>query len=289
MNPNLPIKLNIVLRTCDRVSVSNIEDRFLDKQDIIDRCLRSLYRSLENYKYYFGTGDLTQDIHLHIIDDASSKETQQIIKDLRHQYHDFHGIPTSLDFLDPRDQSDLTNKQKSRFSVGVQYEYIRKLPRDEMIYVAEDDYLYYEDSIFRMMEMWRWQSKYNPGVTVGVFPQDFTQMYFHPDHPHNSTYISPCYVLWGPDRYWRTTWFTHESFMVPVSLIHDNWDQFQTLMEIGFVEGRWEGNTLSPVWSKPNVQMLMPLDTLAFHLGSKQDISYHTRKKWEELWKLNNG
>lgn len=257
-------KLNVILRTCDRVSIQT--DRIFPKDQIIQRCLRSLVDSLRLSGHEWS---------LHVIDDCSSEDTRTAIQLIAPE--------ASFNLLPERDQSDLSGIQKSRYSVGVAYDYIDTLPHDELIYIVEDDYLHYPHAIANMIQAYVWFTVINPTVTIGIFPQDFNQMYFHPDHVCNHCYPGPCTVLPGPDRYWRTTWYTHESFMVPNSLIQANREHFQNLLRIGFEEGWWEGNTISSVWMQSTVEMLMPLGTLAVHLGAPRDISFYCND-WQQLW-----
>jgi hypothetical protein len=191
------------------------------------------------------------------------------------------GMEESVD----ADDHSTSAKQKSRYSVKVQYEYIKNLPDEDLVYLVEDDYLHYPDSIFKMIESWEYFSQLFPRNIIGLFPQDFNQMYYHPQNMFNSTYVDKCVVLPGPDRYYRTTWFTHESFMVPVSLIKKYSEEFDKLDKIGTEQGAWEGNTISNVWQKSEVIMLMPLGTLAIHLGCQKDISFFV-KDWQELFNM---
>ena len=149
------------------------------------------------------------DYSLHIIDDDSTKETRDIITNIASN--------ASFDFLSKRDDSHLNGKQKSRYSVKVAYDYIYNLPTNELVYIVEDDYLHYTDSIFKMIEAYQYFTNYVP-KNIGIFPQDFNQLYPHSQNKFNETYVKPCFVLPGPDRYYRTTWFTHESFMVRCDL-----------------------------------------------------------------------
>jgi hypothetical protein len=259
--------INVVLRTCDRVSLA--DDRIIPKDKCIIYCLRSLVKSLKNYGSYT----------IHVIDDNSSKETRdEIIK--------LVGIE-NVNLLDHRDESHLNNKQKSRFSVKIAYDYIKTLPEDELVYVVEDDYLHYNDSIEKMIEAWHFLSNIDNSVNIGIFPQDFTQLYLHPSNPHNSTYVQPCYIVAGPDRYYRTTWFTHESFMIRKSIITKYQEHFDELLEIGYVDGKWEGDSISKVWSKSDVLMFMPMKTLAYHVSKKEDLSFYCND-FEKLLKENS-
>lgn len=261
-------RINVVLRTCDRVSLCS--DRIVPKDQCVIRCLKSLIDSLDSYGNYI----------IHIVDDNSSIETREAI-------HQLVGKKGSINFLEPRDQKDLNAKQKSRYSVKVAYDYVLTLPDDELVYIVEDDYLHYPDSINKMIEAWEYFTVISNGnIDIGIFPQDFVELYFHPRNDHNSTYVKPCFVLPGPDRYYRTTWFTHESFMVRVGLIKKHIEEFEKLLLIGNDENMWEGLSLSNVWTRPDVKMLMPLGTLAIHVSKHSDISFFC-KDFDRLWQEN--
>lgn len=260
-------KLNVVLRTCDRVSLA--ADRIVPKDQCIYRCLKSLVDSLSQQSHAWS---------LHIVDDASSAETQAIIQKIAPQ--------ATFDFLPEREQSNLNGKQKSRHSVRVAYDYIYTLPADELVYIVEDDYLHYPDSIENMISAWEFFTRIMPTTTVGIFPQDFPELYPHERNLFNDTYVRQCLVIPGPDRYYRTTWFTHESFMVPVSLIWQHREHFEKLMDIGTVEGAWEGTSLSNVWQRRDVSMLMPMRTLALHVSKQSDLPFFNTD-FETLWNNN--
>lgn len=260
-------KLNVVLRTCDRVSLAT--DRIVPKDQCIYRCLKSLVDSLSRQNNPWT---------LHIIDDASSVETQNMIQHIATQ--------ATFDFLPERDQSELNSKQKSRFSVQVAYDYIYSLPSDELVYIVEDDYLHYPDSIEKMIEAWEYFSQIIPNGTVGIFPQDFPELYPHHRNLFNDTYVRQCWIIPGPDRYYRTTWFTHETFMVPVNLIWKYKEYFAKLMDIGTIEGAWEGTSLSLAWQQPDVAMLMPMRTLALHVSKQNDLPFFNTD-FETLWNNN--
>lgn len=257
------MKLNVILRTCDKKSIQG--DRVVPKDECVYVCVKSLIESLKNSKINY---------NLIIIDDNSTTETKNKLKKI--------AANATFNFLEPRDESHLNPKQKSRYSVKIQYDYIYSLPDEDLVYLVEDDYLHYPDSVFKLVESWEYFSLLFRKNVVGIFPQDFNQMYYHPQNMFNSTYIDKCMVFPGPDRYYRTTWFTHESFMVPVNLIKKYKNEFDKLNTIGTIDGAWEGNTLSNVWQKSEVLMLMPLKTLAIHLGCHKDISFFT--DWKEIY-----
>lgn len=262
-------KLNVVLRTCDRVSLAS--DRIVPKNQCVVRCLNSLVQSLRNAPGLEYT--------LHIIDDNSSDETRQLMQAI--------ATEATWNLLPGRDEEHLNGKQKSRYSVGVAYEHIYQLPTDDLVYVVEDDYLHYSDSIERMLEAQKYFSEVVDNKHIGIFPQDFPELYAHPRNRFNSTYTQACWVVPGPDRYYRTTWFTHESFLIPLQVIWKYKKDFDRLMVIGTEEGAWEGNTISNAWAQPDVAMLMPMRSLALHVSRQDDLPFFNTD-FELLWQANN-
>lgn len=260
-------KLNVVLRTCDRVSLAT--DRIVPKDQCIYRCLKSTVDSLQQSSL---------DWHLHIIDDASSDATQQAIQAIAPM--------ASFDFLPPRDQSGMNGKQKSRHSVQVAYDYIYNLPTDQMVYIVEDDYLHYPESMAKLAEAWDYFTRIMPHASVGIFPQDFPELYPHERNPFNDTYVRQCLVVPGPDRYYRTTWFTHESFLLPIQTMWKYREHFLKLLDIGTVEGAWEGTSLSNVWTQPDVAMMMPMRSLAIHVSKANDLPFFNTD-FDTLWNNN--
>lgn len=262
------MKLSVVLRTCDKKSIQG--DRVVPKDECVSVCSKSLIASLRGSGLPFA---------LHVIDDNSSDETREKLKRILPE--------ATFDFLEPRDEGGLNSKQKSRHSVKIQYEYAKSLPDEDLVYLVEDDYLHYPDSVFNIVSSWEYFSLLFPRNEIGIFPQDFNQMYYHPQNMFNGTYVEGCMVVPGPERYFRTTWFTHESFLVKADLIKKYSDEFDGLLDIGTKEGCWEGNTISNVWQKPEVMMLMPLGTLAIHLGCHKDISFYVND-WKKLYEEYN-
>ena len=118
------MKLNIVLRTCDKTSIRS--DRIVNKKECVIRCFNSLHTSVANANI---------ECHIHVIDDDSSVETKNILKHIA-PYASFHYYQAN--------SSNLTPKQKSRATVKLAYDYIKQLPEEDLVYVVEDDYLHYQ-------------------------------------------------------------------------------------------------------------------------------------------------
>ena len=264
---NPPQHLWVVLRTCDRVSLSS--DRIVPKADCVVRCLQSLITSLKEVSAVPWS--------LKIIDDCSSDHTREYIQKIAPM--------ADITWLEPRND-DLNTRQRSRFSVARAYEYIYQRPQHDLIYVVEDDYLHYHNSVGIMLTAWRYFNDWFQGRAVGIFPQDFQQLHASPHHEFNDTYVRACNTMIGPDRYYRTTWYTQETFLLQAKTFHEHRAGFDSLLTIGNDPGLWEGNTISTVWQHPNVSMLMPMPTIAIHVSQKRDIPFYCGD-FDRLWQDN--
>jgi hypothetical protein len=264
-------RIHMVLRTCDRHSLQST--RIVNKKECIIRCLNSILTELE----------VIDNKHLHIIDDNSSEDFKSILNSM------VGSLPfVSLDFLPARDQSQLSAKKKSRYSVQVAYEYIYNLPDNDLVYIVEDDYLHLPGSIAEMIDTWSYFTN-TLETNIGIFPQDFNQLYYHPSFPHNQTYFQAAFIVPARTRYYRTTWFTHESFMLQSGVFKKYKTIFDKLLDIGGDDPAcWEGSTISSVWNKPDVKMFMPMGSLVVHMSSKTDIPFFiSEEQVIKLWKEN--
>lgn len=262
--------IHVILRTCDRHSLQST--RIVHKKECIIRCLNSILNNLQGI----------EEKHLHIIDDGSSSDFVSILKSMVEPY-DF----VSLNLLPERNQESLSSKKKSRYSVSVAYEHIYNIPDDDLVYIVEDDYLHYPGAIQEMIDTWNYLNNIIP-TDIGIFPQDFNQLYYNPSFPHNGTYVRPCMIVPTSTRYYRTTWFTHESFMIQSKIFKKYKEHFDSLLTIGDNEGNWEGNTISNVWIDKEFTMFMPMGSLVIHMSNAMDIPYFVSiDEVNELWENN--
>lgn len=262
--------IHVVLRTCDRHSLQST--RIVNKRECIIRCLNSVLNELKDI----------EDKCLYIIDDNSSEELKNIItsmvKDLSY---------VTINFLPVRDQTNLSSKKKTRYSLQVAFDYINTIPEDDLIYILEDDYLHFPGSVREMINTWNYFDSILD-VYVGIFPQDFNQLYLHPSFPHNDTYFQPCSVIPSGRRYYRTTWFTQESFLIQSKLFKKYKFNFDKLLTIGDEPHLWEGNTISSIWCSPDVRMFMPMGSLVIHMSNITDIPFFISKEQViKLWNEN--
>jgi hypothetical protein len=138
-----------------------------------------------------------------------------------------------------------------------------------------------------MVNTWNYFSKFIQ-FNIGIFPQDFNQLHLHPSFHHNETYFQSCFIVPSHQRYYKTTWFTQESFMIQSKIFKQYKTEFDSLLKIGDDPSCWEGNTISSVWTKPDVKMFMPLGSLVVHMSNKTDIPFFiTEEQVLKLWNEN--
>jgi len=265
------MKLNVVMRTCDKHSLQS--KRIVNKKECIIRCLNSILNNLESI----------ENKSLYIVDDNSTEDFREILKDLSKNKNYI-----SIKYLEPRDDSELTPRKKTRFSLSKSLEHIYELPNDELVYIVEDDYLHFLDSIKEMIDVWFYLKEIT-GADVGIFPQDFNQLYYHPSFPYNHDYVKPCMVVPTPKRYYRTTWYSQESFLIQSDIFKKYKEHFDALLEIGDINGyNWEGNTISNIWNRNDFNMFMPIGSLIIHMSNEYDMPFLIdRKTIVKLWKDN--
>lgn len=263
--------LQIVIRTCDRHSLQST--RIVHKTECILRCLNSLIKNIQ---------ETSVETRLHIIDDNSSIQFRTKLLDM------ISDLPfVSVDLLPERCQTGLSAKKKSRYSLQVALEYIYSLSNEDLIYLVEDDYLHYPGALTQLVKDWN-ELNTIASFDVGIFPQDFQQLHYHKFFPFNNTYIKPSVTLIINERYYKTTWYTQESFFVQAKTFKKYKSQFDSLLTIGDNEGNWEGNTISKIWEHDEFKMFMPLKSFVIHLSTPLDIPFYVSKEEVlELWEQN--
>tara|TARA_B100000131_G_scaffold301698_1_gene324131 strand:+ start:112 stop:1002 length:891 start_codon:yes stop_codon:yes gene_type:complete len=255
------------------------------------------------------------DVDYHIIDDRSS----EYFKDSLTKICEESKQKVTFDFLGDRDTEGQDPHSQSRFSVKVAYDYIYNLPDEDFVYIVDDDHLHTPNAIKRMLVTWNYldymvnfihpRDEYRKklwagGITdhqtnlkvfqfdertdndIGIFPQCFVQMFPYQSNPTMDFYVRPCIVLPTPTGYYRTTWYTHETFMLKAKVFKKHKETFDRLQVTGTPEAGWEGDTISDLW-KEHVKMFMPLDPSVMHMSVSRDLPFtwrpeHAIKLWED-------
>jgi len=121
---------------------------------------------------------------------------------------------------------------------------------------------------------------------VGIFPQCFVQMFPFASNPTLDFYVRPCTIFPTPTGYYRTTWYTHETFMLKAKVFKKHKETFDRLQVTGTPAAGWEGDTISELWNN-HVRMFMPLDPYVMHMSVSRDLPFtwrpeHAMQLWED-------
>jgi hypothetical protein len=202
-------------------------------------------------------------VKIHVIDDRSHTQV------LTHFAHEMQraqhvGIMCSMNELDG---------EGLLHSCRRQYEYGKQHATD-LVYFAQDDYLFYPNALKCMVEQYTAASQI-VGAPVSIFPYNDPHEYIL----ENSAL--KCNLLQGADRYWRTSIHPACCFMTHGDVVRANWDLFDAFWQHE-VNATMELDTISRLfWERQHV-LLVPIPSLALH------IQYDTEKDpfldWQNLW-----
>jgi hypothetical protein len=257
---NIP-KLEIFLRTCDRVNVHQdwrVRYCGFEKPLIVTGCLKSLVRAIQMVKDY--------DITLTVLDDHSSEETVQQIK-------------TTLSKLD---KSNFIALEQWGYNYSAHRQWL--MCRDstaDLVYSVEDDYLHCDTAIKEMLESFRFFSERLKHNNIALYPFDFPGEY-NPPRARD-------FVVHGSRRHWRTGTYTTNVIMTRPQIFKDHWALFETLA-LKYngdylkprVEHYDETNTIQKIWESGSAVRFSPLPSLALHL--QFDNEKDPFINWQQWW-----
>ena len=296
--------LHIITRTCDKASIQS--KRIVNKTECALRCVNSVLKNMENL----------DDVDYHIIDDRSSEYFRDSLTKICEESKQ----KVTFDFLGDRDTEGQNPHTQSRFSVKVAYDYIYNLPDEDFVYIVDDDHLHYPDALKKMMVTWEYldnlvnfitprdqyrKKLWAEGVSyedtdlkvekfnertdedIGIFPQCFVQMFPYDKNSTLDFYVGSCVVVPTPTGYYRTTWYTHETFMLKAKVFKKHKETFDKLQLTGTPAAGWEGDTISKLWEN-HVRMFMPLNPSVMHMSVSRDLPFTWQPKdLMALWKDN--
>lgn len=257
------MKLEIILRTCDRVNISKFP-RFINvsKAELLLGCVASLINAANQVQGHT--------ISYKILDDNSSKETLNQLHSL------FSQSKHSYEFVKLKDTG-------FHYTALKQFELCRDSNAD-LVYSIEDDYLHSPNSLKEALDEFIFlQQNYPIEKPLCFFLWDQPEDY-EPKH------IRPEMIMRGKYRHWKTGWFTTYSFMTSPIIFKTYWDLFQKLAtQYSEWNGKGnkndtihEGNTISKIW-ETDVMRINPIPSLTLHMQSHlQEDPYIN---WREWWK----
>lgn len=250
------MNLDIILRTHNRSNIHKDRQRYIDvdKTTLIIKCLSSVINSanlLENCN-----------VNYVILDDNS---TEELFPKLNYIFSKSK-FPCTIIHLD---------KSGYNYSALKQFEFCKNSKAD-LVYSLEDDYLHSPTALTEMLESYQ-IFKEKTGKEIAIYPFDMPDDYRPP-------WMSPCYLVYGSRRHWRTGHWTTQTMLVRPELFKIHWPIFEKLAT-GYDPVRneiHEGNTILEIW-KNHALRFSPVPSLALHMQFDQQIDPYIN--WEFWWK----
>jgi hypothetical protein len=249
--------LDVVLRTCSRVHALSPRPRMagLQKVDVVQRCLRSLGRSMTMVP---GHQEL---LRLTVIDDASDPEHvaswQAILRDL--------GLVATWIRTDSRSGA-------TSFHAAI--EAVRSV-QPRAVYFVEDDYLHYQAAVERLLQAYDVLQMVTPRGEVAITPYDCPDRYTRTPYPSS--------IRFAVDRYWRTVRHTTGTFMISGATLQRHWELYTKFGQYGIDPQVNEDTTINLVYSQ--IPCFSPIPTLAIHLQYQETLPLLLPAgSWRELW-----
>lgn len=254
------MKLEIILRTCDRTNVSR-HPRFIEvsKAELLLGCVASLINSANQVKGHI--------ISYKILDDDSSETTKKQLG------HLFSQSKHSYEFV-------------SLCGTGHHYTGLRQFElcrdsRADYVYSVEDDYLHCPSALSEVFdELSFLPKKYPIQKPLCLFLWDNVREY--------CDNMRPEMVMRGKHRHWKSGLFTTFSMITQPFVFQKHWELFHKLateytpFDEVFDDMVYEGNTISKIWAE-DVFRINPLSSLALHMQDKGDEDPYI--DWRYWWK----
>ena len=226
------------------------------KGEIMRRCTRSLVESMNYAKELF----LDSEFELVVFDDHSDDwAVNELKKNLNIATFKTQFIPLDTYGIMP--------------SILRCYEHGRDYGK-EIVYFAQDDYLYDTSAIYDMV-LTLMDTSRNIGNYTSVYPFNDPYRYI----PVNTAVTS--HIIRSRKKHWRTQNASASCFMTHHQVIKDNWDVFDA-MGRHEVTNKMEDNTINKLWQQRGYYLFVPIPSLALHM------QYDTEKddliNWRDWW-----
>lgn len=211
-----------------------------DKPEVTRRCVASLVDTLNHAKATVPE----LEIEFQVFDDHSDDESMEYLKANLSRTT----FPTTLTHLETKGIMP---------SILKCYEHGRDNGK-EWVYFAQDDYLYDETAIHKMLEA-SVKFSSNMGRPASIYP--FNDPYKY--EPANAMVRS--HIVRSSDRHWRTQIMTASCFMTHISIIHNEWHLFEKMGK-SEVSGVMEDESINQLFRSRGHYLFVPMPSLALHM-----------------------
>lgn len=232
-------RLNVILRTCDKVEVFNSFGRprdFGSKESVLKKCTRSVSDSIA----YMQKALPDVLVNFIIIDDHSSSGT--------------------IEFLNSLNPNQVISLERGGNGPSFVECLNKALELEGPSFFVEDDYLLQKECIYEMFLLYR--DFKNKGVTISLYPSDYPDRYNKPE-------LS--YIVLGKYRHWRTINHTTCTFMIDKSTLVSNYKHLYNFMYYRMDPSISEDNTINIMHK--TTPCFSPIPSLGEHLQYVETLS----------------
>ena len=226
------------------------------KSEITRRCSRSLVETMNYAKKLF----VDSEFELVVYDDHSDETTVNDIK-------------SNLSIATFKTQFIPLETRGIMPSILKCYEHGRDHGK-EIVYYAQDDYLYDEKAIYSMI-LTMIDTSTKLGNYTCIYPFDDPYRYI----PENTAVLS--HVIRCQGRHWRTQNASASCFMTHHKVIVDNWDLLEAMGKHE-VNSKMEDNTINKLWQQRGYYLFVPIPSLALHM--QYDTEMDDQIDWASWW-----
>ncbi len=230
-----------------------------DKAEIMRRCVASLIASMN-----YAQNKLPWcEFKLVVLDDHSDLEAITALKQSL-------GIAVFETVFIPLESHGIMPSILACYELGLK-------EGKDMVYFAQDDYLFQEKSIEEMIQFY-WHASSKLPKPISLYP--FDDPYRYQDQ-NNFELIR---IVHGRDRHWRTLYNCASCFMTHHSVIRENWDLFYK-MGTSEVSPTMERDSINQLWQSRGYTLFCPVPSLALHMqyASEKDPFIDWRSWWNHF------
>lgn len=253
------MKLDVIIRTCDRQNVSGNRERIIpeNRTNMIKKVVDSVIKSCNNSSH---------EVNIRILDDHSSAECFDILTSLAGKSK----VPVNIVALEG---IGFNNSAFEQFKAGLESE--------ELVYFVEDDYFHTEDAIQSMVDFYQAAQIISPFNPVAIHPYDCAHRYWNVDSTK---------LFYHNLRYWRTVKYTSNTLMLHSNTLRVFFPAFEALAKL-FPQVT-EDDTVNKLLNnmvehKGPISCFSPIPSVALHMSYQNEAPNKLTTKftdWEQEW-----
>lgn len=262
------INVHYALQSCD-TAYNICPDRFCSdsRTEVSKKCIKSFFESLKHV-----AESNSEVMHTaRIFDDHSSKDLLDFLHKLKHHYQNSN-IDITIESLENTGIME---------SIAACYTWLKNNGID-LVYQIQDDYLFEQDAIYQMIDMF--MQIYSDLDTLPFITGYQDPYYWHlPGYKYKST---PRMVVPGKSQYWIQCYDISCSFLTSHSQLVKHWDLLQYFLSLDPQSGKLESISLNKILVQRGQLGLMPFKSITLHMQS--DFERDPYIDWQTLWNKQN-